>query len=91
LRRVVEYCDGWFPRPSHGFDPEKDMARLHRIAGEAGRDPATLSVTVFRLPHKKGEIARYEAAGIERGLLQFPGLKRDEILRSLDTFAPLIG
>ena len=91
LRRVVEYCDGWFPRPSHGFDPEKDMARLHRIAGEAGRDPATLSVTVFRLPHEKDEIARYEAAGIERGLLQFPGLKRDEILQSLDTFATLLG
>ncbi len=90
LRRVVDYCDGWFPRPSHGFDPDEGMARLHRIADEAGRDPKSLSVTVFRLPHAKEEVERYTAAGIDRGLLQFPGLKRDIILESLDTFAALL-
>ena len=66
------------------------MARLHRIADEAGRDPKSLSVTVFRLPHAKEEVERYTAAGIDRGLLQFPGLKRDIILESLDTFAALL-
>lgn len=91
LRRVVEYCDGWFPRPTHGFDPEEGMARLHRIAEEAGRDPKTLTVTVFRLPTDPAEVDRYRAAGIERGLIQFTGLKRDQILQNLDEFAPLLG
>ena len=90
LRRVVEYCDGWFPRPTHGFDPEEGMARLRRIAEEANRDPASLSVTVFRLPPIKAEVERYAKAGIERGLLQFKSLKRDIILQNLDEFAGLI-
>ena len=90
LRRVVEYCDGWFPRPTHGFDPEAGMVRLRRIAEEADRDPTSLSVTVFRLPPAKAEVERYAAAGIERGLLQFNSLKRDNILKDLDEFAGLI-
>jgi|TARA_B100000530_G_scaffold302819_2_gene224862 probable F420-dependent oxidoreductase len=90
LRRVVEYCDGWFPRPTHGFDPEEGMARLRRIAEEANRDPASLSVTVFRLPPNIAEVERYAEAGIERGLLQFNSLKRDIILQDLDEFAGLI-
>ncbi len=90
LRRVVEYCDGWFPRPTHGFDPEEGMARLRRIAEEANRDPASLSVTVFRLPPIKAEVERYAKAGIERGLLQFKSLKRDIILQNLDEFAGLM-
>ena len=90
LRRVVEYCDGWFPRPTHGFDPEAGMVRLRRIAEEADRDPASLSVTVFRLPPARAEVERYAAAGIERGLLQFNSLKRDIILKDLDEFAGLI-
>jgi probable F420-dependent oxidoreductase len=90
LRRVVEYCDGWFPRPTHGFDPEAGMVRLRRIAEEADRDPTSLSVTVFRLPPARAEVERYAAAGIERGLLQFNSLKRDIILKDLDEFAGLI-
>ncbi|MBE10191.1 MAG: LLM class F420-dependent oxidoreductase [Rhodospirillaceae bacterium] len=90
LHRVVEYCDGWFPRPTHGFDPEEGMARLRRIAEEANRDPASLSVTVFRLPPNIAEVERYAEAGIERGLLQFNSLKRDIILQDLDEFAGLI-
>jgi probable F420-dependent oxidoreductase len=90
LRRVVDYCDGWFPRPTHGFDPEKGMARLREIAEAAGRDPASLSVTVFRLPSEKAEVERYANAGIERGLLQFSGIGREEVLRNLDEFAPLL-
>ena len=90
LRRVVDYCDGWFPRPTHGFDPEKGMARLREIAEAAGRDPASLSVTVFRLPSEKAEVERYANVGIERGLLQFSGIGREEVLRNLDEFAPLL-
>ena len=91
LRRVVEYCDGWIPRSTHGFDPQEGVGRLHRIAENMGRDPVTLSITVFRLPQQKEEVVRYQNAGIERGLLQFSSLKRDDILRSLDLFAPLLG
>ena len=41
LRRVVEYCDGWFPRGRGGFDPAVGMDRLRRTADAAGRDMAS--------------------------------------------------
>ena len=41
LRRVVDYCDGWFPRPRGGFDVVKAVdARLRQMASEKGRDPS---------------------------------------------------
>ena len=39
LRRVVEYCDGWFPRPGRGVEIRDQLDRLRRMAEEKGRDP----------------------------------------------------
>jgi probable F420-dependent oxidoreductase len=90
LRRVVEYCDGWLPRPSHGFDPEDGMARLRRMAETHGRDPATLTVTVFRAPPDRAALDGYRAAGIDGALLPLPDVPRDELLRVLDEYAALL-
>ena len=79
------------PRPSHGFDPTHGMARLHRVAEDAGRDPATLTVTVFRAPGDAKTLAQYEEAGIDGALLQLPDVPRDELLKQLDAYATLLG
>jgi probable F420-dependent oxidoreductase len=89
LRRIVEYCDGWIPRPVAGFTPREAKARLRNMAESKGRDPASLSITVFRAPADKAALAEYRAAGIDGALLEVPDLGRDEILRLLDTYAPL--
>jgi probable F420-dependent oxidoreductase len=89
LKRVVAYCDGWFPRPDRGFDPHAAVERLHRITAEAGRDPATLSITVFGAPADAANLAAYRDAGIDRALLQIPDVSPDEILRQLDQQASL--
>ena len=89
LRRVVEFCDGWLPRAARGFDAKTGIERLHRMASAAGRDPATLSVTVFGAPADPAVLAEYRQAGIERALLELPDLTRDEILRVIDKNAPL--
>jgi hypothetical protein len=60
------------------------------MASAAGRDSATLSITVFRAPADKAALAEYRAAGIHRVLLEVPDLSRDEILRALDQNAALI-
>jgi probable F420-dependent oxidoreductase len=47
LRRVVRKADGWMPLLLPGLDKEDvatGVARLRRIAAEAARDPATLSI-----------------------------------------------
>ncbi len=89
LRRIVEYCDGWIPRPVAGFTPREAKARLARMAEAKGRDPARLSITVFRAPADKAALDDYRAAGIDGALLEIPDLGRDEILRLLDQYAPL--
>ncbi|HKS88170.1 MAG TPA: LLM class F420-dependent oxidoreductase [Stellaceae bacterium] len=91
LRRVVEYCDGWFPRPSRGWDVRAEIARLHRMAEGAGRDPKSLSISVFRAPADKAALQRYRDAGIDRAVLEVPDRGRDDILRLLDQYAPLLG
>lgn len=90
LNRVVEFCDGWFPRAGNGFDPVETMTRLRNAADAAGRDMSTLSVTVFRAPADKAALEGYAEAGITRGLLELPSAGRDEVLRRLDDYAPLL-
>ena len=89
LRRVVEYCDGWFPRATPAFDPKAALKRLHDMARTKGRDPLTLQTTVFRAPADAARLAAFAEAGIDRALLEVPDLSRDEILRHLDSVTPL--
>jgi probable F420-dependent oxidoreductase len=90
LKRVVEFCQGWLPRAVKGFDPKQAMARLRKAAEAAGRDPATLSITVFRAPADQAALAAYREAGIDRVLLEVPDRGRDEILAGLDQNAALV-
>jgi alkanesulfonate monooxygenase SsuD/methylene tetrahydromethanopterin reductase-like flavin-dependent oxidoreductase (luciferase family) len=88
VRRVVEFCDGWFPRPRGDWEPKRAAARLREAALAAGRDSATLSITVFNAPADAAALAPYREAGIARVLLEVPDLSRDDILRRLDKLAP---
>lgn len=90
LRRVVEYCDGWLPRFRPDFDAKHQVGRLRRAAEAGGRDFGTLSITVFRPPPDAATLGAFREAGIQRVLLEVPDLGRDEILRVLDGYAPLL-
>jgi alkanesulfonate monooxygenase SsuD/methylene tetrahydromethanopterin reductase-like flavin-dependent oxidoreductase (luciferase family) len=87
LKRVVEFCDGWFPRPRGDWEPKAAVERLNKVAAGAGRDPKTLSITVFSAPADQAKLAPYREAGIQRVLFEVPDLSRDEILRVLDNNA----
>ena len=91
LARVVEFCDGWFPRASASFDPAVAMQRLGECADRAGRDLSTLSVSVFRAPADKAGLEAYREAGITRSVLALPSEDRDSVLRQLDDYMPLLG
>jgi len=89
LRRVIEYCDGWFPRPRGGFDVVKGVAHLNQMAKKAGRDPKTITTIVFGAANDAKALESYDKAGIQSALLAIPDESRDEILRYLDKIAPL--
>jgi len=89
LRRVVEFCDGWLPLGP--IDMKDGIARLRRIADEAGRDMATLATTVFQTSEaNKAALQGYAEAGVNRVLLQMPTEDRDACLKTLDSYMPLI-
>lgn len=90
LRRVVDYCEGWLPRARHGFDAAENIARLKNIADEAGRDMATLSVSVFGAPADQAILDSYRTAGIDRAILPLPSVNRDKVLSILDSYTDLL-
>ena len=90
VRRVVAFCDGWFPRPRSGWEPKSAVKRLSDAAKAAERDPTSLSITVFGAPADAAALAPYREARIDRVLLAIPDASRDEILRHLDKNARLL-
>ena len=91
LRRVVEFCDGWFPRGRAGADAIlAQLADLRAQAAGAGRDPKTISVTVFGGKTDAPVLDRYRAAGIDRVVLPLPSEGRERVLPLLDQYAKLL-
>jgi len=89
LRRVVEYCDGWFPRPRAGFTGALAVERLKKMAEGKGRDFKSLTITVFGAPPDAAVLEEYKKAGIQDALLAIPDESRDGILKHIDKIAPL--
>ena len=90
LRRVVEWADGWFPRGRGGFDPAEGMARLKRIADEAGRSMDTINVSLFGVDPNREALDRAAEAGVTRAILGLPSNDRDDVMRRLDRHAGLL-
>ena len=90
LRRVVEWADGWFPRGRGGFDPAEGMARLARIADEAGRSMDTINVSLFGVEPNREALDRAAQAGVTRAILGLPSNDRDDVMRRLDRHAELL-
>lgn len=90
LRRVVDFCTGWLPRARGFADPGKEMARLYKVADEAGRDRSSINVTLFGAPGDSDLLGKCRDAGVDRALIGLPSEGRDAILGKLDEYAKLI-
>ena len=91
-RRAIAFGDGWVPharRPQYG-DVLGLLPQFHKLVVEAGRDPASLPVTIFGVPEDADLIARYRDAGVARVVFSLPPAKADEVLPVLDRCAALL-
>jgi len=91
--RVVEYCDGWMPisgRPAQGPSLAEKIAMLKRQGQEAGRDPDSISITIFGARSERDSVERREAAGVDRLIFALPSTEKDEVLPLIDECARLI-
>ncbi len=90
LQRVVDFCDGWFPRGRNADAIVPGLADLKARAARAGRDPGKISVSVFGAKAERATLDSYAAAGITRAILRLPSEGRDTVLPLLDQYAKLI-
>jgi probable F420-dependent oxidoreductase len=86
LRRVMDFCDGWFPRGRSFGDPQAEMRRLRSAAEEAGRDIETVSTTLFGAEPEAAYLEQCRAAAVDRALIGLPSEGRDTILPLLDRY-----
>ncbi len=83
-RRVVDLADGWMPIEVTVDSVLKGVEDLWRRAEEQLRDRSTLEISVFGARPKAENLARYEAAGVERVIFGLPNEGRDVLLPMLD-------
>ena len=88
-QRVVDWCDGWMPIAGRD-DVLAGIADLRVRADRAGRDPRSISITIFGATTTAQRIDEYRAAGVERVVFALPPSERDTVLRVLDKHVELI-
>jgi probable F420-dependent oxidoreductase len=70
LERVVAWGDGWLPNRVTPDQLREKRATLDRLAKEAGRDPASLTISVHGQPADRDLIARLHDAGATRVIVR---------------------
>jgi probable F420-dependent oxidoreductase len=89
-QRAVEYADGWFPLAERAGDIPAGIADLRRRAAAAGRDPDSLTVSVFGAKPDMEVLRSYEKAGVTRAIFGLPVADRDIVLMVLDDLAKFV-
>ena len=91
-RRAIRYGDGWVPhasRPEYG-DVSDFLPQFRKMAEEAGRDPASLPLTMFRIVESLDRLRHYRDIGIARVVITIPSEPAPKVLPLLDRWADLI-
>ena len=91
-RRALRYGDGWIPhsrRPQYE-DVTDFLPHFRRMAGEIGRDPATVPITVWGIGEDIDRLRRYRDQGVARVVISLPAEPAEKTLPTLDRWAELI-
>ena len=88
FRRIVAWGDGWMPTRTSPEEIEQGRREIDRLAGEAGRDPSTIEVTVHG-PTVDPEVLRdFENAGAQRAIMSLPrGASESSAITALEEIA----
>jgi probable F420-dependent oxidoreductase len=87
-RRAVRYGDGWYPNAAAG-NPEEYIPAFRKMATEAGRDPASLPVTLGGAPEDADKLKRFRDLGAVRAVVTLMSEKPDTLFPILDRWAKL--
>jgi alkanesulfonate monooxygenase SsuD/methylene tetrahydromethanopterin reductase-like flavin-dependent oxidoreductase (luciferase family) len=90
-RRAIRYGDGWIPRAARGGYKEiADMfPEFRKMAAEAGRDPASIAITLW-CPRKDPDLMkRYGDLGVERVVFNLESEPAENVLSEIDAIGAL--
>lgn len=87
-QRVAEWADAWMPNYTKPEFIQKGIVDLKRRVAAAGRDPESVTVTVFGAP--VGSLGAYRDMGVERCILALPHASAPEVMARLDEHATLL-
>ncbi len=87
LQRIVRVAQGWLPITTNPDAIIGKMARLDEFALAAGREPDSISVSIFAAPPKDEVVAKFRDTRAERIIFQVPPQDESETLRRLDRYA----
>jgi probable F420-dependent oxidoreductase len=91
LERVVAWGDGWLPNRVTPVELREKRATLDRLAKEAGRDPAAISISVHGQPADRDLITRLHEAGATRVIVRPATSKSEpEMVRELTRIAEAV-
>jgi probable F420-dependent oxidoreductase len=90
LQRVVDFCDGWMPIGIRAANIVADIQELRQRAERAGRDPKSISVSIFGVTADESALEQYREAGVERVGFGLPPAGRDTVLRLLERYAAVV-
>jgi probable F420-dependent oxidoreductase len=91
-RRALRYGDGWIPhsrRPQYE-DVTDFLPQFRQMAAEAGRDPASVPITVWGVGETVDRLRRYRDQGVARIVVSLPSEPAEKTLPTLDRWAELI-
>src|SRR5258708_7560981 len=89
-RRAIRYGDGWIPRNDWlDRDGIGVLDQFRTMAKEAGRDPASLPISLFRVPDNIERLRFYRGLGIDRVVFSLPADTEDNLTPVLDRWAGL--
>ncbi len=66
LRRIVSHADGWLPNRVTPAEVEDSRRRLDAMAAEVGRDPKSITISVYGQPADGDVVQSYLNAGADR-------------------------
>ncbi len=87
-RRAIRYGDGWIPQAARGSYTEiADLIpEFRKMATAAGRDPASIEVTVWFPKRDADLMKRYQDLGVKRVVFSLESEKADTILPVIDAW-----
>ena len=91
LRRIVSVGDGWLPNRITPAEVEDSRKRLDAMAEEAGRDPKSITISVYGQPAEHDLVQSYLNAGADRVVVRPDHVANDyEMGKQLERMAETV-